>query len=351
MQTSGSVWGEALMKRAIETQANYEVVRKIADGGMGAVYEAIQHGAHGFQKRVALKTLLPRLSDRPGFVEMFIHEAKLVASLVHENIVQIYQLGRTDEGYFLVMEYVNGLPLRHFIDLHRSLDKSVPQQLAVFIVSRIARALAYAHSRVDEEGGLLAIVHRDVCPSNILITTEGLPKLTDFGIALVSGPLAEQTSGRLLGKLPYVAPEQAAVEEVDARADIFSLGAVLFELLSGRRIRSNRDRDTLRSMARRGDVAWHRLPDEVPEELIDILQACLAPFPEDRYGTSKQLARRLEYYIYRDGYGPTIQTLEDYLRAHFPDLYEADGVVERVKVSPEPISSLTTDPDITVMER
>jgi len=309
--------------QAIRDQTTYRIVRKIAAGGMGTVYEALQQGVVGFEKTVAVKTLRAELSTGDRFVKMFIQEAKLVAALVHENIVQIYQLALSDEGYFIVMEYVNGLSLHEFIQFHRATDTPVPRALAVFIASRIARGLAYAHSRTDQYGRALQIVHRDVCPKNVLITTEGLPKVTDFGVAVVTAYVGEEELQPLAGKIIFMAPEQAAGRKVDFRADIFALGAVFFELLSGERIRDPDNPDVAYAMASSGTVEWDRLPKDIPRELWDILEKCLALRPDERYESTDALAKDLEFYIYKDGYGPTIQALEAYMRKQFAYLYQA----------------------------
>ncbi len=309
------------MLKAIKDVNTYRIVRKIADGGMGSVYEAMQDGVNGFQKLVALKTLLPELSEHQNFVEMFIQEAKLVANLVHENIVQIYQLGKTSDGYFIVMEYVHGLSLHEFIRFHaKTVGTPIPLALAVFIGSRIARGLDYAHSRTDSFNRPLHIVHRDVCPNNVMITTEGLPKLTDFGIAVVSADMLEGKQ-KLVGKLTYMSPQQARREPVDFHADIFALGAVLFEMLSNARIRESEDEAEFVELARTGHVDWDKLSEDVPAELRQLLEKCLQVKPEDRYQATSELAKELEYFIYKDGYGPTIQALEAYLRQQFPYLY------------------------------
>ena len=310
------------MIKALQDKNTYRVVRNIAEGGMGSVYEAIQDGAKGFQKTVAIKMLLPELSVSDRFVDMFIAEAKLVANLVHENIVQIYQLGRTPDGYYIVMEYVNGLTLDEFIGHHASIGEPIPRPLAVFIASRVARGLSYAHSRVDGMGKHMKIVHRDVCPKNIMITTEGLPKLTDFGIALVTANLKEDRPRSLMGKLSYMSPEQAAEDPVDFRTDLFAMGAVLFELLTMRKIRTGTNKKAMLELAKEGAVAWDCLPDDLGDDLNDILRHCLARDPGDRFDSTADLARRLEYCIYKDGYGPTIQTLEEYMRSQFAHLYE-----------------------------
>lgn len=302
------------------------ITRKIAEGGMGAVYEARQIGVEGFEKTVAIKTMSDKLTHaRKQYAELFIAEAKLVADLVHENIVQIYQLGRSASGYFIIMEYVHGLSLAQFIDYHRALKLPLAIELAVHIISRIARGLAYAHQRQDTAGVPLEIVHRDVCPSNILITTEGLPKLADFGVAKVTKRLV-LGDGSFVGKLLYMAPEQALKQHVDFRADIFSLGAVLFELLTFQPIRpaANNFQATDAEHWVGQPIPWHFLPKGLSGDLAVILRKMLASSPGDRYQATDQLARDLEYFIYKDGYGPTIQTLEKYLRQHFNYLYAID---------------------------
>ena len=310
--------------RTIENQCTLRVVRIIASGGMGTVSEAIQLGAGGFEKRVAIKEILPSSANKPGFEEMFIDEAKLVANLVHENIIQIYQLNRCDAGLYIVMELVHGLALSDFILQHNQAPekKGIPVELAVFIVSRIARGLAYAHSRCDLAGQPLNIVHRDVCPRNIMISTEGLPKLGDFGIANASN--MESGDGGFVGKLSYVAPEQAKGEEVDFRADVFSLGMVLFELLTLQSCRSKWN-DALFKAAFNGLVDWDALPANLDERLVKILKSMLAVEVEQRYQSTDELAHDLEYFIYGTGYGPTVVTLEKYMRNVIPCLYEVNS--------------------------
>ncbi len=305
----------------IDDSVHLKIIRKIAEGGMGAVYEAQQMGTEGFEKTVAIKIMLSKLVKKQ-FSDLFIAEAKLVANLVHENIVQIYQLGRTSAGYYIVMEYVNGVSLANFLSYHRTLNIPFPEELAVFIISRIARGLAYAHKREDAQGNFLAIVHRDVCPANIMITTEGLPKLADFGVAKAA-KRALPGDGMFVGKILYMAPEQAQKKSVDYRADVFSLGAVLFELLSYQTIRKIDKKTTTTNAGKLAvkEIPWDFLPNSTTEELRAILRSMMALNPKDRYQDTDILAHDLEYYIYQKGYGPTIQTLERYLRTRFTYLY------------------------------
>ncbi len=307
----------------IENRCNLRIVRKIASGGMGTVSEAIQEGAGGFEKRVAIKEIIPS-ENQDRFVEMFIGEAKLVANLVHENIVQIYQLNEADSHFYIVMEYVNGLALADFVDIHRRRggdEREVPCELAVFIASRIARGLAYAHNRTDPFGQPLEIVHRDVCPKNILITAEGLPKLGDFGIASAVNMQFVSEGQPAVGKFSYMAPEQAASEAVDFRADIYSLGLVLFELLTRKRAREKWD-ENLMIAAINGWIDWELLPKKTPGKLLNLLKTMLAEDPDQRFQSTDELAQELELFIYGKGYGPTVVTLEKYMRQIAPELYD-----------------------------
>lgn len=298
------------------------IIEKIAEGGMGEVYEAVLHGTSGFEKRIALKVIRAALAgiDQPDpsvteaarrqdFIERFVDEAKLVSDLIHIHIVQIYLLGETNDGDgFIAMELVNGINLRSFMDKHIMEEKMIPIEIAVYIVSRIARALEYAHNAVDRERNLLGIVHRDVSPTNLLISVEGVVKLTDFGIAKAVRR-ERQAEEYLAGKRRYMAPEQMAMSSLDFRADIFSLGLILTELL------------TLRAPER--EFAIDRpttFRSEIPSAIEDIIRTATHRNPEDRYGSTTEMALALEHAIYDQGYGPTFVTMAAYLRDIFPGL-------------------------------
>src|SRR5215210_6620188 len=167
----------------IEENHRYTMVRRLAEGGMGAVYEAKQYGTEGFQKTVAIKTILESFSTNPEFVRLFIGEAKLVADLVHENIVQVYHLGKAGNIYYIALEFVEGINLEQFMDYHIDRGILVPVELGAFIISRVCRGLEYAHNKRGRDGLPLNIVHRDVSPKNVMLNYEGVVKLTDFGIA------------------------------------------------------------------------------------------------------------------------------------------------------------------------
>jgi serine/threonine-protein kinase len=192
----------------IQNEFRYEIVRKIFEGGMGIVYEAEQHGSREFVKRVAIKIIRPNYASQKMFIENFVGEAKLVADLIHTNIVQTYQLGEANGVAFIAMELIRGVNLEQFTHQLADKRKTLPKELAVFITSRVARGLAYAHAKTDKNGKPLGIVHRDVSFKNILIAFEGDVKLTDFGIAKAKGFLTDQEGEVVAGKPDYMSPNR-----------------------------------------------------------------------------------------------------------------------------------------------
>lgn len=306
-----------------EIRANviYRLKRLIASGGMGAVYEAEQFGADGFVKTVAVKLLLPELSDNQEFVSMFMGEAKLAGCLVHQNIVQIYQLGKTGKRYFIAMEYIEGIDLEQFMACHSMQGKNVPVELAVYIASRICRGLEYAHNRRDENGEQLEIVHRDISPRNIMITSEGEVKICDFGVAKARRKAAAQLQDSIMvGKIPYMSPEQATYGPTDPRSDIFSLGVVFYELLTGLRIFDKISESAAIREITQGPVPDPRVQREgVPAAVAAMVMRCLERVPAARHQTAGDLGYALESHMYSKGYGPTIVTLAKYTAHLCPD--------------------------------
>ena len=304
----------------IFNELHYEMVRKIADGGMGMVYEACQRGAGNFRKTVAVKLIREEYSTIPEFQNNFIGEARLVADLVHTNIVQTYHLGMIGGQYFMVMEYVNGINLEQFLERHIALGKTIPVDIAAFIVSRIARGLAYAHNKRDREGRLLGIVHRDIGPKNIMLAYEGDVKLTDFGIAKALDLMYNEEGQVIAGKDEYLSPEQASYAVTDARADIFPLGIVLTELLLGKNIFRDADRLISRSNILELPIPqFSSLRADIPPKLEAIIQKALMRDRDQRYQSALEILTALEMYLYGDGYGPTNEKLGVYLRELMAD--------------------------------
>ena len=299
----------------IFNEIHYEMVRKIADGGMGVVYEACQRGAGQFRKTVAVKLIREEYSTIPEFQNNFIGEARLVADLVHTNIVQTYHLGMIGGQYFMVMEYVNGVNLEQLLERHAALGKTIPVDLAAFIVSRIARGLAYAHEKRDKEGRLLGIVHRDIGPKNIMVGYEGDVKLTDFGIAKALDLMYNEEGQVIAGKDEYLSPEQANYAVTDARADIFPLAIVLTELLLGKNIFLSTDRlESRRNILTLPIPQFATLRADIPPKLEAIIQKAFLRDRELRFQSANEMLTALEMYLYGDGYGLTNEKLGLYLR-------------------------------------
>src|SRR5689334_9004610 len=193
----------------IQSEFCYDIVRKIYEGGMGIVYEAEQRGARDFVKRVAIKVIRQNYANQKQFIDNFIGEAKLVADLIHTNIVQTYHLGEANNVFFIAMELIRGVNLEQFQDQLANKQRALPLEIAVFIASRVVRGLAYAHAKTDIKGKLLGLVHRDVSYKNIMIAFEGDVKLTDFGIAKARGFLIDNEGEVVAGKADFMSPEQA----------------------------------------------------------------------------------------------------------------------------------------------
>jgi serine/threonine-protein kinase len=302
----------------IQNEFRYEITRKIFEGGMGVVYEGEQHGARDFVKRVAIKIIRPSFASQKMFIENFIGEAKLVADLIHTNIVQTYHLGEANGVCFIAMELIRGVNLEQFT--HQLTDKRrvLPKELAVFITSRIARGLAYAHAKTDKNGKPLGIVHRDVSFKNIMIAFEGDVKLTDFGIAKARGFLSDQEGEVIAGKPDYMSPEQADFQITDQRSDLFSTGVVLSNLLLGRNLfKGDTAEESRHRILNQPIPDFRALDPRIDDKLNDILHHCLVRDPARRYGTADELMYDLEYYIYHEGYGPTNETLGKFIRELF----------------------------------
>jgi eukaryotic-like serine/threonine-protein kinase len=263
------------------SQSRFEVIRKIARGGMGEVYLARQVGIEGFSKDVVLKRIHASLADDPTLTTMFLEEARIAALLDHPNIVQIYGLGRQDNHYFIVMEYVPGLSLSRLI---KKLEAPLPLNLAIQIAAEVAAGLQFAHDKRDEHGEPLNLVHRDVSPPNILLSTSGSVKITDFGIAKVKWSSSHTRAGVVKGKYSYLTPEQVRGETADRRSDLYSLGLILYEITTGQRAYpSGKDTDILRAIA----SGRFRPPEEVlpgyPQDLRDVLMKALATERAERF--------------------------------------------------------------------
>ena len=275
----------------------YVLDARLAAGGMGEVYLARARGEAGFEKKVVIKRVLPHLAQSPEFVERFLDEGRLVVQLSHGNIVQIFDMGSVDGHYFLAMEYVDGMDLRALLRHLRVADAPFPVPLALQVIVEVAKGLEYAHSRADEEGHNLGIIHRDVSPSNVMISREGEVKLLDFGIAKAAGRMSHSVSGSLHGKFMYMSPEQAAGLPLDRRSDLFSLGVCFYEMLAlVRPFEAETELRTL-DLVRAGRYAplGEQRPD-LPEAVAAIVDRCLATRAEDRFRSAAELEQAVLAY-------------------------------------------------------
>ncbi|MDQ5872915.1 MAG: protein kinase, partial [Acidobacteriota bacterium] len=291
---------EAVAPEGPDRFGQYELLQKIASGGMAEVFRARRTGVEGFQKTVAIKKILPHIADNDEFITMFADEAKLAAELNHPNIVHIYDLGKIQAGgYFIAMEYVEGTDLRSILRDGREVALPMPVPLAVYVASKVASALDYAHRRRDARGEELHIVHRDVSPQNILISHEGEIKLCDFGIAKADRKVSQTESGSLKGKLQYMSPEQAWGRPIDRRADIFSLATVLFEMLTGKKLfTGDNELSVLEQVREARVVPPSQLNDEVTPDIDRVVQRALQKEPGDRYQTAGEMAKDIDEILY-----------------------------------------------------
>jgi TonB family protein len=277
----------------------YVLLEKIATGGMAEVWKARMKGVEGFQKIVAIKKILPHLSDNQDFIEMFVDEAKLAAQLNHNNIIHIYDLGKIQSSYYIAMEYIDGYDLKNILRRAQERDQPLSTEIALFIASKIAAALDYAHRKHDFEGKEMGLVHRDVSPQNVLISEEGDIKLCDFGIAKAASKASHTQAGALKGKLQYMSPEQAWGRNIDRRSDIFALASVLFEMLTARKLFSGDNELSILEQVREARVtAPSQYNDEVTPQIDAIVLKALQKDPANRYQTAGEMQRDLDAILY-----------------------------------------------------
>lgn len=292
----------------------YILVERIARGGMAEIWKARMRGVEGFEKLVAIKRILPHLSEDADFVHMFIDEAKLAAQLNHNNIVHIYDLGRIGSSYYIAMQYVDGHDLKDILKQAAERGDPMPIELGLFVASKVAAALDYAHRKRDFENHELGIVHRDVSPQNVLISTEGDIKLCDFGIAKAASKVSHTQAGALKGKLQYMSPEQAWGRPIDRRSDIFALATVLFEMLTGRRLFAGENEISVLEQVREARAEPpSRFNEEVSAEVDALVMRALQRDPETRYQSAADMARDIDSVLFSFRPTPTSADLAIYL--------------------------------------
>ncbi len=295
-----------------EPESKYRILGQLGAGGMGTVRRGLLLGQAGFQRPIVVKQLK---NPEPEHLRLFVEEARRYAVLDHENIGRILDFERVDGELCIILEYIDGWSLVEYLERHRDLGYLADPELSVFIASRVCRALQYVYEKAR-------IVHRDVSPSNVMTTSEGTVKLIDFGIAARSGT----RESYLAGKPAYMAPEMVVEMRADQRSDVFSLGAVLFELLTGERLFGGDTTSDVLERVVNGEIPKAgSLNPAVPEGIEVILAQALERSAARRFATAAAMGEACEHYLYDKGYGPTNLTLKHYLQSIFARRLSTEG--------------------------
>jgi serine/threonine-protein kinase len=285
-----------------DSQQRYRVVEKLESGGMAEVFRAESEGLQGFRKQVAIKRVLPHLSSKKKFIQMFLDEARLSAQLTHSNCVQVFDIGVGDNAFFIVMEFVDGANLKSIVEAIKKGGKEFPVEAAVYLSLEITKGLSYAHELTDQQGIPLHIVHRDISPPNVLVTKFGEVKIVDFGLAKANSQLEKSEPGIIKGKFSYLSPEAAMGQEVDARTDVFAVGIMLWELLAGQRLfLGDTDFQTVKKVQAAVVPSISQINRKVPAELERIINKSLARDPTQRYPTARDLGQELSKFMFKFG--------------------------------------------------
>ncbi len=305
------------------------LLERINVGGMAEVFKAKSFGVEGFERIVAVKRILPALAEDEEFVTMFIDEARIASHLTHQNIVQIYELGRTEGTYFISMEYVAGKDLRQILDQYKKSKELMDIGRSCFIVSRVCEAMEHAHRKRDAAGRDLKIIHRDVTPQNVILSYEGEVKLCDFGIAKAASRASRTQVGVLKGKFAYMSPEQVRGLPTDRRSDLFALGVIFYEMLTGERLfLGESDYSTLEAVRNARVPTPTQYNTKIPPNLEAIVLKLLTQEPEDRYQWASEVQEDLLRHLMKES--KPYQTRQ--LRAFMQSRYRHDIAIENAKL-------------------
>jgi serine/threonine-protein kinase len=277
----------------------YHLLEKLESGGMAEVFLGEATSVHGFKKRVAIKRVLPHLASHTNFIGMFLDEARLGARLTHANIVSVFDIGKSDNSFFIVMEFVDGTNLKKIMEALRAKGELFPLKDVIYIAMETCRGLSYAHELLDDDGHPVDLVHRDVSPPNILVSKRGEVKVTDFGLAKARTQLERTDPGVVKGKFSYLSPEVATGQDVDERADIFALGVCIWEMLAGRRLfLGNTDYETVQAVSNADVPSLVGVHPEVDPQFEAVVLKALARDPADRFPTARDLGDALASYLF-----------------------------------------------------
>ncbi|MCX7944498.1 MAG: PEGA domain-containing protein [Deltaproteobacteria bacterium] len=317
----------------------YFLIDRINVGGMAEVFKAKAYGVEGFEKLVAIKRILPNIAEDEEFITMFIDEAKIAVQLNHANIAQIFDLGKIEDTYFIALEFVYGKDLRAIFERLRKRGEIMPIPAACYIIIQVCEGLDYAHRKKDSMGRDLNIVHRDVSPQNILVSYEGDVKVIDFGIAKAANKASKTQAGILKGKFGYMSPEQVRGLPLDRRSDIFSLGIIFYEILTGERLFvGESDFSTLekvRNVEIMPPTAYNR---NIPESLEKIILKALAKDADDRYQFASEMAEDIQRFMISQGILFTRKDLSNFMKTLFADDIARDSAQQ--EESKKQVSSL-----------
>ncbi|RMG12037.1 MAG: serine/threonine protein kinase [Deltaproteobacteria bacterium] len=292
---------------------------------MAEIFLARQAGLEGFEKTIVIKRIRPHLSKQESFVKMFLNEAKLAAQLNHPNIVQIYDLGKIHDTYFIAMEYIFGRDMRRVIPKAESMGIPFPMVYALKIASSVCEGLYFAHQKKDIYGNPLNIVHRDVTPENIFVSFDGTVKILDFGIAKAANQIEQTRAGEIKGKISYMSPEQVVGKQLDARSDIFSLGVVLYEWITGFKLfTGDSEVAILKSISEGKIYAPSYFKADVPEAVERILMKALEKDREKRYQSAWEMQYDIDQFLSEYEFTPSNIHLSNFLKQLFEDELEEE---------------------------
>ena len=299
------------------SDSRYRITERVAAGGMAEVFRGVAESIQGFRKNVAIKRVLPALTKNKKFVAMFLDEARLSLHLQHANIVQVFDIGHTDETYFIVMEYVEGVDLKRLLEWRRKIGRPLTIGQTVYSIMEVCKGLSYAHEAVHPETGRpLGIVHRDVSPPNVLLSRNGEIKVTDFGLAKAAVQVETTDPGVVKGKMSYLSPEAARGAEVDRRADIFAVGILLYEMLTGKRLfYGETDYQTVELVRAAKIPPIGAQNPEVEPELEEVVRKALARRPDDRFQSATDLQDALAQYLFSRGLKMIQRDISELVRA------------------------------------
>jgi serine/threonine protein kinase/Tfp pilus assembly protein PilF len=303
----------------------YLILDKIATGGMAEMYLAKMTSVEGFEKLVAIKKILPNLTQDKNLVKMFIDEAKLAAMLFHQNIVHIYDLGSIESAYFIAMEYIHGKDLRVLGRKAKERNLPLPLEYGLYITCRICSGLDYSHNLKDFQGNPLELIHRDISPQNILVTYQGEVKIVDFGIAKAAKKSSDTEEGLIKGKVSYMSPEQASGKSIDNRSDIFSTGILLYEMVTGKRMFEGSDLKILERVRKADFEPAENLVPDLPREVGEILNRALAKGVTRRYKSCGEMLADLEACLTAFPVRPSAEGLSQYMKALFAEEIAAEA--------------------------